>query len=134
MQMPSYNDNNYVMLLFKLEFVALKRKIVLTSNIYLGYYIKVTSKNPFRRLRAQFPPDCVKPPRNAESIASSAFLARQKFCLESVQNRFLEVTLKTVDMESRACQTRHYTKHIIDLWASSAAILAGGIFTMSLLS
>ncbi|MDD2418840.1 MAG: hypothetical protein PHP68_07385, partial [Oscillospiraceae bacterium] len=48
-----------------------------------------TSKNPFRRLPAQLPPDCVKPPRNAESIASSAFLARQKLCSESVQNRFL---------------------------------------------
>jgi len=53
----------------------------------------VTSKNPFRRLPAEFPPDCVNPPCNAESIASSAFLARQKFCSESVQNRFLEVTI-----------------------------------------
>ena len=44
------------------------------------FFLKVTSKNPFRRLPAEFPPDCVKPPRNAESIASSAFLARQKFC------------------------------------------------------
>jgi len=53
----------------------------------------VTSNNPFRHLPAQFPPGCVKPPRNAESIASSAFLARQKFCSESVQNRFLEATI-----------------------------------------
>ncbi|MDD2362870.1 MAG: hypothetical protein PHH84_07965 [Oscillospiraceae bacterium] len=53
----------------------------------------VTSKNPFRLLPAQFLPDCVKPPRNAESIASSAFLARQKSCSESVQTRFLGVTI-----------------------------------------